>query len=409
MNAINTGQNGEVLLSEVSTEKSARLHYLDWLQVLAVLGVFLFHALHPFSELADWNIKSPEKSVLATIFSIFFTPWGMPFFFLMAGVTSWFSLRRRTIGRYVRERITQLLIPFLLGAILLTPIQAYLELTHRGWWEGGSIVEFIFSTEARTYFYTVLHPITLGPETFSQLGYHLWFVAFLFVFALTAMPIFTWLDGDSGKRFVSSITRLVALRGGLLVFVIPPILVRNILQPFFPAYTGWSDFFFMLVFFISGYILISDERFMRAIRRDWNLHLILGIACALFFLSNAAGVPVLEWMGSPGTPMFYVTWTVFSINSWCWTVVMFYIGMRFLDTTNKWLQYSREASFFFFWIHHPVTFFTAFYILQSEVDLSIKMLVVGVGSFVISLGLYELLVRRINPVRALFGMKPRRT
>jgi hypothetical protein len=37
------------------------------------------------------------------------------------------------------------------------------------------------------------------------------------------------------------------------------------------------------------------------------------------------------------------------------------------------------------------------------------MLVVVVGSFVISLGLYELLVRRINPVRAFFGMKPRAT
>jgi hypothetical protein len=28
-----------------------------------------------------------------------------------------------------------------------------------------------------------------------------------------------------------------------------------------------------------------------------------------------------------------------------------------------------------------------------------------IGSFAVSLGLYELLVRRTNPVRALFGMK----
>jgi hypothetical protein len=90
-------------------------------------------------------------------------------------------------------------------------------------------------------------------------------------------------------------------------------------------------------------------------------------------------------------------------------MVMLYIGIRFLDATNKWLQYSREASFFFFWIHHPVTFFTAFYALQWEVDLTIKMLIVLVGSFVISLGLYELLIRHINPVRALFGMKLRVT
>ena len=32
--------------SERGTEESIRLHYLDWLQVLAVLGVYLFLAVH---------------------------------------------------------------------------------------------------------------------------------------------------------------------------------------------------------------------------------------------------------------------------------------------------------------------------------------------------------------------------
>ena len=57
--------------SESGTEKSARLHYLDWLQVLAVLGVFLFHAVHPFDALADWHIKNVEKSTLATFLLVF--------------------------------------------------------------------------------------------------------------------------------------------------------------------------------------------------------------------------------------------------------------------------------------------------------------------------------------------------
>ena len=140
--------------AETGGGKAERLHYLDWLQVLAVLGVFLFHAVHPFDDLADWHIKNAETSFVVNFFVGFFNLWGMPFFFLMAGATSWFSLRRRTPGRYVRERVTRLLIPFIVGAIVLTPIQAYYELTHKGWWKGGSIVEFILSPEARTYFYT---------------------------------------------------------------------------------------------------------------------------------------------------------------------------------------------------------------------------------------------------------------
>ena len=388
--------------------KSERLHYLDWLQVIAVLGVVLFHAMYPFDDLVDWNIKNVEKSALATFYSVFFTPWGMAFFFLMAGTTSWFSLRRRTAGRYVRERVTQLLIPFIIGCIVLTPIHAYYELTHRGWWKGNSIIEFVRSSEARTYFFTEHHRITPGPEAFSNLAYHLWFVAFLFFFSLIALPLFMWLKGDSGKRFIASLARLAKRRGGLLVFVIPPIVVRFILQPFFPDYTGWSDFFFHLAFFISGYILVADERFMPAIRRDWRLYLVLGIACKLLFFSVAAGVPVLDWMESPGTPEFYVIWAVFGINAWSWTMVMFCFGMRFLDFTNTRLQYGREASFPLFWVHHPVSFFVAFYVVQWEANLSIKLLAVVIGTFAISLGLYELFVRRVAPVRRFFGMKPRR-
>jgi glucan biosynthesis protein C len=387
--------------------KSTRLHYLDWLQVLAILGVFLFHAVHPFDDLFDWHIKNAEKSALATFYTGFFNLWGMPFFFTMAGATSWFSLRRRTPGRYVRERVARLLIPFIIGAIVLTPIQAYYEFTHNGWWNGGSIVEFIFSAEARTYFYTEYNSITFGPEIFGDLGYHLWFVGFLFTFSLLALPVLLWLKKDSGKRFVSSLARLAHWRGGLLMFAIPLILIGYIFQPFVHAYTGWATFFFLLVFFIFGYILIADERFMKAIRRDWLLHLILGIACTLFFFSVAAGLPVWDWLASPGTPGFYVSWTAWGINSWCWTMFIFYIGMRYLDTTNEWLKYGREASYPFFFIHQPVIIFIAFYAVQWEVGLFIKLLVVVITSFALSLGLYEVLVRRINPFRVLFGMKPR--
>jgi peptidoglycan/LPS O-acetylase OafA/YrhL len=387
--------------------KSVRLHYLDWLQVLAVLGVFLFHAVHPFDDLADWHIKNAERSALATFFVGFFNLCGMPFFFLMAGVTSWFSLRRRTPGRYAGERVSRLLIPFIIGAIVLTPIQAYYEFTHKGWWKGGSFVEFVLSSEARTFFYTKYNSITFSPQIFGDLGYHLWFLGYLFSFALIALPVFLWLSHDSGKRFIASLAPLAKWRGGLLVFVIPLMLIRFILQPFFPEYTGWADFFFLLFFFISGYILIADERFMRAIRRDWRLHLILGIACTLFFCSVAAGVPVYAWLWSPGTPGFYVSHALWSINSWCWTVFMLYIGMRFLDHANQWLLYGREVSYAFFLLHQPVIIFIAFYAVQWNAGITLKLSVVVPGSLLVTLGLVELF-KRTKVLRGLFGMKTRR-
>jgi hypothetical protein len=119
----------------------------------------------------------------------------MPFFFLMTGATSWFSLRRRTAGRYVRERVQRLLIPLIVGVIVLTPFQAYFEARHKGWWEGDSFIEFIFSAKALNYYYTEYNNLTFGPEIFSTVGYHLWFVALLFTFSIIALPIFAWLNG----------------------------------------------------------------------------------------------------------------------------------------------------------------------------------------------------------------------
>lgn len=109
-------------------------------------------------------------------------------------------------------------------------------------------------------------------------------------------------------------------------------------------------------------------------------------------------------MVSPCTPEFYISWALHAFNSWCWTLVLFYVGMRFLDFTNKRLLYSREASYPFFFFHQPVIIFIAFYVVLWQVSLPIKIVVVVIGAFAITLGAYELFVRRINPVRALFGM-----
>jgi peptidoglycan/LPS O-acetylase OafA/YrhL len=394
---------------ESSSSKSPRLYYLDWLQVIAILGVFLFHAVHPFDDLFSWHIKNDQPFIPVNFFVGFFGSWGMPFFFLMAGATSWFSMRRRSAGRYARERVTRLLIPFLVGSIILTPIQAYFELTHKGWWEADSFLSFLFSPDARAFFFTSVHLLKIGPTIFGALGYHLWFVGFLFAFSLLAIPIFNWLKRDSGQRFLESLTKFAEWRGGLLLFVIPPIIARLILQPYFPGEHDWADFAYMLLFFISGYILIGKKQFTQAIFRDWPINLILGIASTLFFFSTAVDVPVFTWLGSPGTVGYYLSWTIFSLNSWCWTMFIFYIGMRYLDESNQWLQYSREASYPFFFIHQPVIIFIAFFVVQWQVYSLIKLVVVVLGSFAISLGLYELLVRRIPPIRALFGMKPRLT
>jgi len=81
--------------------QTARVNYVDWLRALAVLGVFAYHSLQPFST-HDWHVKNGQLSPAIEAVVSFIDPWGVASFFLIAGASSFLALRRRTAGQYVR-------------------------------------------------------------------------------------------------------------------------------------------------------------------------------------------------------------------------------------------------------------------------------------------------------------------
>ena len=384
--------------------KSARLHYLDWLRVLLILGVFLYHAVHPFDSAVDWHIKNAEQSDAVTVFLLLVYPWGIPLFFLVAGAGSKFALRRRSNRQYISERVTRLLIPFIVGSILLTPLQEYLDALHKGTFQ-GSFLSFIPE---------MLKEVTSGnlltPLVFSRWGSHLWFLAFLFSFSLLALPVFRWLNRDSGQSFISWLARLVEKRGGLLLCVLPLVLARVFIQPYFPEDHGWLDFVYYLLFFVFGYIFYSDDRFLSAVRRDrWLLFAggVLGLV-AFGGVFAAFGDQFLEWW----TETFVAPWSIililaFTLMSWGWALNALYLAMAYLNFSNKWLVYGSDTIMPFYLLHQPVIVVIAYFVVQWDAGILPKLLVVVLGSLLVTLGLVEI-IKRIKVLRGLFGMKTRR-
>ena len=385
-------------LANSSGEKSARLHYLDWLRVLAILGVFLFHTLRPFDEI-PWEINNSEKSVLATLLFLLFLPWGMPLFFFLSGSGAWFALRRRSASQFAVERVHRLLIPFIVGCFLLSTIQFYFQWLHLSQTGAsvGTLGEFFIRRQ-----------VGFGPRLFGWAGYHLWFLGFLFVYSLIALPLFMWFKRDAGRRTIDWLARLGQRRGGLIVFVIPLVVIQLVLRPNFGDYGDWADFVTMLAFFVIGYILYADDRFASAVRRDWPLWLAAGVLSTLFILVGVAAGTVTEWMDSPGTPGYYLAWSIWGISGWCWPLFILYVGMRYLNFTNRWLVYGQETILPFYLLHHPVIIVIAFYVVQWNAGITLKYLVVLLGSLLVTLGLIELVIKRVSALRGFFGMKTRR-
>jgi glucan biosynthesis protein C len=101
---------------------------------------------------------------------------------------------------------------------------------------------------------------------FGALGYHLWFLGFLFSFSLLTLPV--CLCKDAGKKLVSRLAGFCCHRGAILLFFLPLALVRIGLQPFFPQEHSWADFCVQLAFYLAGYILFSHQGFLQAILWD---------------------------------------------------------------------------------------------------------------------------------------------
>jgi surface polysaccharide O-acyltransferase-like enzyme len=280
---------------------------------------------------------------------------------------------------------------------LLTPIQLYFQWRHAvqagvfagTFWEG---------IQTRT--------IQIGPRFFGWAGYHLWFLGYLFSFSLIALPLFLWLRKDSGQRAIDWLAKLGQRRGGLLLFVVPLVVIKLVLQPYFPDYQDWADFFYMLTFFVYGYILYSDERFVPAARRNWPLMLALGVVSSILIFAGGYTGVIYEWLDAPATPGYVLYWTAWGINGWGWTLFVLYIGMRWLDFTNRWLVYGRETIVPFYLFHQPVIFVVAFFVVQWDTGVALKHLVVVLCSLLVTLSLVEL-IKRISVLRGLFGMKTR--
>jgi peptidoglycan/LPS O-acetylase OafA/YrhL len=93
-----------------------------------------------------------------------------------------------------------------------------------------------------------------------------------------------------------------------------------------------------------------------------------------------------------------------------WTSILAVLGygMRYLTTRSPRLSYANEAVLPIYILHQPVILAVGYFVVPLALPILVKYLIILALAFGITFGLYEFGVRRWNPVRRLFGLKPRR-
>ena len=183
-------------LRDVATLLRIRYPFLDWARIIGIFCVFLYHSGRAF-DFEDWHVKNPVPSEGITIWLGFLILWIMPLMFVVSGVSSYLSLRSRTAGRFLRDRVLRLLVPLVaMGMLIFGPYQIYLErLTHGQF--SGSLLAFL-----PHYFEGWYYPGQ--PGNFAWMGVHLWYLLVLFLWSLLLLPLFVWLKRESAREWLTN-------------------------------------------------------------------------------------------------------------------------------------------------------------------------------------------------------------
>jgi hypothetical protein len=373
-----------------------RIHYLDWLKVLIVYGIVLFHVSLVFA-FGNWLVSNHERSILLSAFAGFCFPWGIPAMFLIAGADAWFGLRSHSLKEFLSKRFLRLVVPMVPGLLILSPIQRFVTSSNpppsidRLW---AFYVEFFRSFH---FSWTL--------QFISQYWLHLWFLGYLFAITAVCVPVLVWLRKPAGRRMTSWLVSVASRKGGLLLLAIPLVLTQVVLRPRFPAYQDWADVATYGLAFLWGAIAFSDPRFAVAIRQQirWllaaGLLATLGIGWLAYFAHiNPAG----DSGAAPGAQVAdAIVWSVFV---WSWLLAVMYLGIRWLNSPNRGLRYAEESILPVYVIHHPLVLVVASFVVTWNLGVWPKFLVILVVVATLTLAVYEFGVRRWRVTRLLFGL-----
>ena len=370
-----------------------RLYYLDWLRVITILTILGYHA-NRFFTLNDWHIKNAERSFASTVFMEAFNLWMMPLLFLISGAAIYFSLKSRSTGAYLKERVLRLVVPLLIiGVFVLGPFQIYLErLTHGDF--SGSFWQFL------PHYFDGVYGFG---GNFAFFGVHLWYLMLLFMFSILAFPLMLPSRTTGGSLLTRLSRRLNTSWVFVILFVAIGIgaLLADVLGLGFTREMGSWDILSYFLFFLAGYVLFANTHTQDTIRRIGLPLLITGLVLGTVHL-------VLLFNSNVGQSYDDFPIDLRLISTWCLVLGILGTGARFLSFNHKNLSYANEGVLPFYILHQPVLLVIGYFVVQWSLPAPLKYAIILIVSFCVIMAVYELLVRRWNVLRFLFGMKAKR-
>lgn len=392
---------------------------LDVVREVIVVSVIFFHTARIFDDLGFYVKNEPLIPALTFVVSMA-ALWGMPLMFMISGYAIRHSLQKRTVSAFVRERLQRLLVPFVISLVVIVPPQIYFELLSDPAYQ-QSYLQFYPRFFDITFDIDFPWFVTATPESGYFHPAHLWFIYNLLIYTLLMLPLFLYLRQERGQQIVERVVCYCAThKWAVFLFALPLAVIESSLGVDLSG--GWNQFAYLFIL-CYGYIVASDERFGQLFNQYRRAALVIAlVASVLCFvgldnLVNSSNINPFESNDAVSITLRFIK----GLAGWFWIVAIIgylesarYKRQHFAtqqpahskSSVFRLERYANDAILPIYLLHQTLVVIIGFYVVQWESGALLKFLAISLSTLVITLLLYEFVIKRMRVTRFLFGMRP---
>lgn len=345
---------------------SNRHFYVDWLRVIAVFLLILYHTaivFQPWGTMIGF-ITNEEKWTGLWLPMQMLNIWRIPLLFFVSGMGVCFSIQTKNWKEFITERTLRILLPFLFGYFVLVPFQSLI-------WLNIYKIPFVYLPNSG----------------------HLWFLGNLFVYVLLFSFQFIYLKNNFKSKLAITLKKILSNPISILLVMFCFVIEALIVKPFpFEMYaTTLHGFVLGMLAFLFGFCFAyTGDNFFLMIRK-WKW-------LTLFLAFGLYTSRILQNLNS--APNYLL-----AIESAFWIITILAFTNQYLNRSSNFLNYMNKAVYPIYMIHIIVLFAISKILLPLQMNVQLKfillLLFTGFGSWL----LYEFIIKRIKLIRPLFGLK----
>lgn len=307
-----------------------RKTYIDNIRWSTVVLVLIYHVFYLYNHVGVLGgVGAPGDMMYQDAVLYFVYPWSMALLFLIAGISSRYSLDKRSPEEFLKSRATKLLIPSTLGLFVYHWIGGYFNV------KNGGGLEYIPSF--------IRYPIYVLSGTGP-----LWFIQMLFLFSLLIVLIRKFKGSEKLWNLCGKCNLIV-----LLLMVFPVWGAAQILN--MPVITTYR-FGIYLTAFLIGYFVFSHDEIQDKVERAHMPMLIIAFILGISYTVYYFGENYTE----------AVCLQSFFTNVYLWIAILAIMGCAkaWCNRTSRFTEYMTRAGFGLYIIHYPIVLITCYVLIN---------------------------------------------